>query len=82
MRLNAVATMRPLKPQTKKLIGMLAMLIWLPFYSLIAMRVGVAVLPEANSFVTLLYYAIAGTAWIVPIGLALPWMHREPQHRH
>ena len=70
-----------LSPRTKKLIGTIAMIVWLPAYALIAMRVGVAVLPDAGTFVTLLYYAIAGTAWIVPIGLLLPWMHREPK-RH
>jgi hypothetical protein len=28
--------------------------------------------------VALLFYALAGTLWIVPIGLSLPWMYREP----
>ena len=53
------------------------MIVWLPVYALAAMRVGVAVLPDAGPFLTLLYYAIAGTAWIVPVGLMLPWMHRD-----
>ena len=57
------------------------MLIWLPLYAFAAMRVGLAVLPEANGFVALLYYALAGTLWIVPIGLMLPWMHREARRR-
>jgi hypothetical protein len=68
-----------LTPRTKKLLGTLAILVWLPIYALIAMRIGVAVLPEANGLVTFLYYAVAGTVWIVPIGLMLPWMHREPK---
>ena len=66
-------------PRTKKLIGTLAILIWLPIYALLAMRVAVSVLPGANPFVQLLYYAIAGTAWIIPIGLMLPWMSRQPR---
>ena len=70
-----------LSPRTKKLIATLAMIVWLPVYALIAMRVGVALLPGAGAFLTLLYYAVAGTAWIVPVGLMLPWMHREP-HKH
>jgi hypothetical protein len=69
--------MRALSPRMKKLIGTLAMLVWLPLYALTAMRVGVAVLPEASPLASLLYYAMAGTAWIIPIGLMLPWMHRE-----
>ena len=66
-------------PRTKKFIGLLIVLAWLFIYSLIAMRVGVAVLPTANGLTKLLYYAIVGTAWIIPIGLMLPWMHREPK---
>ena len=53
-------------------------ILWVPFYALIAMRAGVALLPEANPLIALVYYAIAGTAWIIPIGLMLPWMSREP----
>jgi hypothetical protein len=69
--------MRALSPRIKKLIGTLALLIWLPLYALAAMRLGVTMLPEANGFTTLVYYAVVGTAWIIPIGLMLPWMHRE-----
>jgi hypothetical protein len=70
-----------LSPRTKKLIGTVAIVIWLPIYALAAMRVGVAVLPSAGAVVAFLYYAIAGTAWIVPVGLMLPWMHRPTNRR-
>jgi hypothetical protein len=73
--------MRGLTPRFKKLIGAILILIWLPIYAAVAMRVGVAVLPGANGLVTLLYYAVAGTIWIVPIGLMFPWMNREPERR-
>ena len=71
--------MRSLTPRTKKLIGTILILIWVPIYALLAMRVGLSVLSGANPFVELLYYAIAGTVWIIPIGLMLPWMTREPR---
>ena len=67
-----------MSPRLKKFIGAIVMLIWLPVYALFAMGVGVHVLPHANWLVTLLYYTLAGTLWIVPIGLMLPWMYREP----
>jgi hypothetical protein len=73
--------MSALSPRTKKLIATLALIVWLPIYALIAMRIGVAVLPDAGAFLTLLYYGVAGTAWIIPVGLLLPWMHRE-SHRN
>jgi len=65
-------------PRTKKLIGTIITIIWVPIYALIAMGVGVHVLPHANWLVEFLYYALAGTLWIIPIGLMFPWMYREP----
>ncbi|MGH6876662.1 MAG: DUF2842 domain-containing protein [Rhizomicrobium sp.] len=63
-------------PHFRKLIGTIVMLVWLPIYALIAMSIGVRVLPQAAWYAALLYYALAGTLWIIPVGLMLPWMHR------
>jgi hypothetical protein len=71
--------MRPLSPHVKKLIGTLITLVWLFVYALIAMGIGVRVLPQANWLVELFYYLLAGTLWIIPVGLMLPWMYREPK---
>ena len=65
-------------PHFKKLIGAILTLIWLVVYALIAMGVGAHLLPHASGLVTFLYYLVAGTVWIVPVGLMLPWMYREP----
>ncbi len=65
-------------PRIKKLIGAVAIVLWIPLYALVAMAVGVHVLARDNWVAQLAYYALAGTLWIVPIGLLLPWMHREP----
>ena len=65
----------------KKLIGTVAILVWLVIYSGIAQGIGVRILPHAGALVRLLYYVLAGTIWIVPVGLLLPWMHREPPKR-
>jgi len=67
-----------MSPRIKKLIVALVLLVWLPVYALAAMGVGIHVLPKANWIVTFLYYALAGTLWIIPIGLMLPWANREP----
>jgi hypothetical protein len=66
-------------PRFKKLIGAIAMLVWLAFYALLIMGLAVHFLPHARWYVSLLFYALAGTLWIVPIGLSLPWMYREPR---
>jgi hypothetical protein len=68
-----------MSPRIKKLIGTILTLIWIPIYALFAMSIGVRVLPHANAFVVFLYYLFAGTLWIIPVGLLLPWMHREPR---
>jgi hypothetical protein len=65
-------------PRTKKLIGTIVILLWIAIYSLIAMAVGVRVLPHANAILLFLYYLLAGTLWIIPVGLMFPWMYREP----
>ena len=66
-------------PHTKKLIGAILMLVWLFLYALAVSGVAIRVLPHANWVVTLIFYAVAGVFWIVPIGLALPWMYAEPK---
>lgn len=73
--------MRPLSASAKKLIGTILMLVWLVIYAFLATGVGVRVLPGAAWYIELLYYALAGTLWIIPVGLLLPWMYREPVAR-
>ena len=66
-----------MSPRIKKLIGAVIIIIWLPIYALVATGVAVHILPHAHWYVAVLYYALAGTLWIIPIGLLLPWMHRD-----
>lgn len=66
-----------MNPRVKKLIGTVVILIWLPIYALFAMGFGRLILPHANALEAFLYYALAGTLWIIPIGLMFPWMNRE-----
>ena len=70
-----------LSTRSKKLIGTVFTLVWLFVYALIAMGIGVRVLPHAGHLVIFLYYLLAGTLWIIPVGLLPPWMHREPPKR-
>jgi len=66
--------------RTKTLIAaILIVFLWLPAYAVFIMGLQWRILPGAAWYVALLFYALAGTLWIVPIGLALPWMYREPR---
>jgi hypothetical protein len=65
--------------RTKTLIAaILIIFVWLPAYMVLVAGLQWRILPGAAWYITLLFYALAGTLWIVPIGLALPWMYREP----
>lgn len=65
--------------RTKTLISAIVIVfVWLPVYALFIAGLQWRILPGAAWYVSLIFYALAGTLWIVPIGLALPWMHREP----
>jgi len=70
-----------LSTSLKKLIGTLVTVVWLAFYVLLAAGFGRMILPHAAWYAAFLYYALAGTLWIIPIGLMLPWMYREPKGR-
>ena len=71
-----------LSVRSKKLIGTVVTLIWLAVYALLAMAVGIRVLPHAAGLAEFIYYAVAGMAWIIPIGLMFPWMSREPKKQN
>jgi len=66
-------------PHTKKLIGTVLILFWLVIYALVVTGLAVRILPHAAWYVSLFFYAASGVLWIVPIGLALPWMYAEPK---
>jgi hypothetical protein len=64
--------------RTKTLIAtILIIFLWLPAYAVFIAGLQWRVLPGASWYVTLLFYALAGTLWIVPIGMSLKWMYRD-----
>ncbi len=66
--------------RTRTLVAaILIVFLWLPAYGLFIAGLQWRILPGAPWYGALLFYALAGTLWIVPIGLALPWMYREPK---
>lgn len=76
-----MADLAGMSPRLKKLIGTILMLVWIFVYALVAIGVARHVLPHAHWAVALLYYALAGMLWAVPVGLMFPWMYREPRRK-
>ena len=64
-----------MKMRTKKFIGVFVLIGTIAVYSLLVMRAAVAILPEAGPVLELLFYAVAGMAWVLPVGLLIKWMN-------
>ena len=63
--------------RTRTLIATcLIIFLWLPAYAIFIAGLQWRVLPGAAWYVSVIFYALAGTFWIIPIGLAMPWMYR------
>ncbi|MGB8400351.1 DUF2842 domain-containing protein, partial [Bradyrhizobium sp.] len=63
--------------RTRKLIGTMALIAMIAVYALLALAVAVVLqVREANKFVELLYYVVAGLLWVLPAGVIIKWMQR------
>jgi hypothetical protein len=60
----------------RKLIGAIALALFVPFYALVAMSVAGARLPQASILTQTIFYAVAGLLWVIPAGLIVMWMQR------
>lgn len=60
--------------RTRKLVGTLLLLGFLVIYSLAAMLAAVVLQVRDSWIIELVYYAVAGLAWVVPAGLLISWM--------
>lgn len=59
----------------KKFIGLFALLAILFVYALLVMSLAVRILPTAGPVAELVFYAIAGIAWVVPVKYLIVWMN-------
>ena len=60
----------------KKFIGVFLLIGIIAIYALLVMRLAVAVLPSAGPAIQLLFYAVAGLAWVPPVGILIKWMNK------
>jgi hypothetical protein len=62
----------------RKLLGTVVLLVFIPFYALVAMAVTASPgVINANKFLQMLCYIVAGTLWTIPAGLLIRWMSRD-----
>jgi Protein of unknown function (DUF2842) len=62
--------------RTRKLIGAVVLLLFLVVYALAVASVGAGRITEASPLLQLLYFVVAGLAWVLPAGFLLRWMAR------
>lgn len=62
--------------RTRKLIGAIALVILLGLYALVAMAFGASQIVGASHTAQVVYFLVAGLAWVLPAGLLVRWMQR------
>lgn len=62
-------------PRIRKLVGTVLLLIVLAIYSLVVMLVASVLVTNGNKVIEMIFYAIAGLAWVLPAGLLIKWMY-------
>lgn len=66
----------PMSLRMRKLIGAVALLVFLAVYALGAMLVAIALQVSASKTAELVYYAVAGLLWVLPAMWLVRWMQR------
>ena len=67
--------MARLSPGARKAIGSLAILVWLTAWIVGAVTVA-GMMATAPQLVLLLFYAVSGLAWVIPLRPLFLWMNR------
>jgi hypothetical protein len=70
-----------MRQRTRKLIGTVAMLVFVVFYALLVMVLAQPILNGASHLVQGLFYLIAGLAWVLPIIPLISWMSKADMPR-
>ncbi|WP_421724058.1 DUF2842 domain-containing protein [Bauldia sp.] len=65
-----------MQQRTRKLIGTVMLMIFVPVYALVVMTVAAVRLQDSSTLVQTVFFAITGLAWIVPAGAVIWWMQR------
>lgn len=65
--------------KTRKLIGTVLLLVFITIYALMVVALSGVVLPQTggNKLVELLFFVVAGLAWVPVAAWIISWMHRE-----
>ncbi|MGI9410674.1 MAG: DUF2842 domain-containing protein [Hyphomicrobiaceae bacterium] len=62
--------------RVRKLIGAVALIVFLTIYALLAMVAAITLQVNASKWIEVIYYVVAGLAWTIPAGAIIWWMQR------
>jgi hypothetical protein len=65
----------------RKLIGTIVLVVFICFYALTAMTIAAAKLPGTSGLTQLVYFVVAGLAWVLPAGALVAWMVKPPSRK-
>ncbi|WP_371877269.1 DUF2842 domain-containing protein [Alsobacter ponti] len=66
----------PLPRRTRKLIGAVAMIVFVVVYALALMALAQGTVQDASKLAQGLFYVVGGLAWILPLMPLIRWMER------
>ena len=66
-----------MRTRTRKLIGTIALLLFLAVYASVAAIIGSSRVALAPQWVQFAFFLTTGLAWVIPAGLLIRWMQRS-----
>ena len=71
-----------MRQRSRKFFGTIVLVAFVSLYALTAMTIAAAKLPGTPGLVQLLFYIVAGLAWVLPAAILVRWMQRpDPESR-
>ena len=71
-----------MRQRTRKLLGTIVLMIFVPIYALVVMTIGSIRLADASTLERTLFFFVGGLVWLIPAGAVIWWMQRpEPPAR-
>jgi hypothetical protein len=65
-----------MRQRARKLVGAIALVVFVSVYALAAMTIAAAKLPGTSGTAQLVYSVVAGLAWVIPAAALVAWMLR------
>jgi predicted membrane channel-forming protein YqfA (hemolysin III family) len=63
--------------RTRKFIGMVVMIVFIPLYALVAMALAQGRITEAPTWIQTVAYILLGLVWVLPLLPLIRWMERR-----